>query len=244
MTSLASFPDNINIAVIGASGGIGSAFVNILADDEKIKTLYAFSRSEKRFQHPKIISAPIDLNAEASIQSAASAIETPLNLLIIASGILHDDTLKPEKNLRDLNQEAFMRVFTVNTFGPALVAKHFLPLLAKDGKSVFAALSARVGSISDNDLGGWYAYRASKTALNMILKTASIEVARRYKEASIIGLHPNTVDTALSEPFQAGVNHEIFTPENAAAHMIGVIDTVTAKDTGKVFAWDGQEIPA
>ena len=124
------------------------------------------------------------------------------------------------------------------------MAKHFIPLLRKQQKSVLAALSARVGSISDNNLGGWYSYRASKSALNMLLKTTSIEVARRNKTASVIGLHPGTVDTGLSKPFQANVKPEkLFTPEFAAECILKNIDKATAETSGSVFAWDGSPIP-
>lgn len=128
---------------------------------------------------------------------------------------------------------------------PALVAKHFLPLLARDRKSVFAALSARVGSISDNQLGGWHAYRASKAALNMLLRTFAIELARRNPRAVCVGLHPGTVDTGLSAPFQANVPEgKLFTPDFAAARLLEVVDRLKPDDSGHVFAWDGQLIPA
>jgi NAD(P)-dependent dehydrogenase (short-subunit alcohol dehydrogenase family) len=156
---------------------------------------------------------------------------------------LHGDGLAPENALRDLNMDNFERIFAVNTFGPALVAKHFLPLIPKDTKSVFAALSARVGSISDNRLGGWHAYRASKTALNMIIKNSAIETARRYKRSCVIGLHPGTVDTGLSEPFQGGVPPDkLFTPDQSAAYLMDVIDTITPEYSGSIFDWKGEII--
>jgi NAD(P)-dependent dehydrogenase (short-subunit alcohol dehydrogenase family) len=128
--------------------------------------------------------------------------------------------------------------------GPALVAKHFLPLLPRQGRSVFAALSARVGSIGDNRLGGWHSYRASKAALNMLIKNASIELARTRPDAVIVGLHPGTVDTGLSKPFQRGVAHnKLFTPEYCAERLIAVTDGLTRDDTGHVFAWDGARVP-
>ena len=149
----------------------------------------------------------------------------------------------PEKSLRDLDAETMRKVFEVNTIGPALVAKYFIPLMAREGKGVFSALSARVGSVSDNRLGGWHSYRASKTALNMIIKNISIEAARKYKELSVIGLHPGTVDTGLSEPFQSNVSEgKLFSPESSARYLLDVVNGVQASDSGKVFAWDGQEI--
>jgi NAD(P)-dependent dehydrogenase (short-subunit alcohol dehydrogenase family) len=134
--------------------------------------------------------------------------------------------------------------FRLNTIGPALVAKHFLPLLAKDRKSVFAAISARVGSIEDNHLGGWYAYRASKAALNMVIKTLSIELARRNTNALCVGLHPGTVDTPLSTPFQSGVPEaKLFSAARSARHLLTVLDNLTPENSGCLYAWDGSQIP-
>jgi NAD(P)-dependent dehydrogenase (short-subunit alcohol dehydrogenase family) len=136
-------------------------------------------------------------------------------------------------------------VFSVNTIGPALVAKHFVPLLAQRERCVFAALSARVGSIGDNRLGGWYAYRASKSALNQILRTLAIEVARSRPEAIVVGLHPGTVASGLSRPFRPDSTADgVFSPEESAAHLLRVLDGLKADDTGGVFAWDGSLIPA
>ena len=137
------------------------------------------------------------------------------------------------------------RSFAVNAIGPALAAKHFLPLLAEDRKSVFAALSARVGSISDNSLGGWHAYRASKAALNMILRNLAIELARRHDKAICVGLHPGTVDTGLSSPFQGSVPPgRLFSPAEAAGHLLKVVDGLSPADSGGHFAWDGRRIPS
>jgi NAD(P)-dependent dehydrogenase (short-subunit alcohol dehydrogenase family) len=136
------------------------------------------------------------------------------------------------------------RVFAVNTIGPALVAKHFLPLLPRRGRSAFAAISARVGSIGDNRLGGWHSYRASKAALNMLLRNFAIELARRAPDAVCIGLHPGTVDTALSAPFRSRVAPDrLFTPARSAGHLLRVIEQATVADNGHVLAWDGARIP-
>ena len=188
----------------------------------------------------------MDLSDEASIAQAADAAGqfAPFDLILVTTGFLHNTTILPEKSVKDLTLAHFQHVFTINTFGPALVAKHFLPLLPKQHPSIFAALSARVGSIEDNRLGGWYAYRASKAALNMIIKNLSIEVARTHPQACVIGLHPGTVNTALSMPFQERVKPEkLFEPEQAAQHALRVLNARCAKDTGKLFAWDGQVIP-
>jgi NAD(P)-dependent dehydrogenase (short-subunit alcohol dehydrogenase family) len=242
-TSLTNFDKPLNVAVIGASGGIGNAFTDLLTAQDKVKTVHALSRSGASFDHPKIKNGIIDITDEQSVASAAAGIETGLDLIILAAGFLHDEETLPEKSLRDIDINNFEKVFARNTFGPALVAKHFLPLILKERKSVFAALSARVGSIGDNHLGGWYAYRASKAALNMLLRCCAIETARRYKHAAIIGLHPGTVDTGLSKPFQGNVKPEkLFTPRQSAAYLLNVINTVTPEDSGAVFAWDGQRI--
>jgi len=233
--TLTSFERDIQVAIIGASGGIGSALSDALAGQPNIAKLYQFSRFG-RDHHP------IDLTDEASIEKAAATIEGELDLVIVATGMLQEPPNLPEKSLRDLSLEPMQKCFAVNSFGPALVAKHFLPLLPRDRRSIFACLSARVGSISDNAIGGWYSYRASKAALNMILKTASIEVARRKPEAVVLGLHPGTVDTNLSHDFQGNVQHEIFTPHVAANHLLQVIDQAGPADSSKCFAWDGQEI--
>ena len=159
--------------------------------------------------------------------------------------ILHDGAgLKPEKTWRHLDGAALGRAFQINATGPALAAKHFLPLLAEDSKSCFAALSARVGSTADNGFGGWYAYRASKAALNMLVKTLSIELARRNPAALCVTLHPGTVDTRLSAPFQRGVpDGKLFSPRFSAERLLGVLDGLSPEDSGGLFAWDGARIP-
>jgi len=166
--------------------------------------------------------------------------------VIVSTGTLHGgDRFQPEKTWRSLDPDNFSHAFCVNAAGPALVAKHFLPLLARRRKTAFAALSARVGSISDNDLGGWYAYRASKTALNMLIRTLSIELVRRWPEALCVALHPGTVDTDLSAPFQSNVpTDRLVAPDLAASRLLGVLDGLTPAETGGVFAWDGSRIPA
>lgn len=226
-----------NIAIIGASGAIGNAFTHLLRSQYPGAHISTFS------QHSPY---HIDYTDEETIAKAAAfaAKHKPLDLVITANGILHDADVTPEKSLNDLSRKKFQHIFEANTITPALLAKHFLPMLNRERTSVFAVLSARVGSISDNHLGGWYAYRASKAALNMIVKTASIEMKRKNKQAIITGLHPGTVDSQLSKPFQANIRSDkLFTPEYAAQKLLGILDNLTAHDTGKCFAWDGQEIP-
>ncbi len=236
---------NFNIAIIGASGGIGSALTTLLAKNQS-STIYAFSRHSIHPEHDNVHWAAIDFNQEETISQAAelTARSGTLDLVIVATGILHDETTLPEKSLKNLSAENFQKSFLINTIGPALVAKHFTPKLHKNQHSVFAALSARVGSISDNQLGGWHAYRASKAALNMLIKTTSIEINRRQKKAIIVGLHPGTVDSKLSQPFQKNVPKEkLFTPEYSAKKLMAVIRDIKKEDSGKIFAWDGKEIP-
>lgn len=246
--TLESFGPAVNAAVVGASGGLGRAFVNGLAGCPNVDRITTFSRSDPGFVDPKIAWTHMDLEDERTITRAAgeaAEITEVYHIAIVATGILHDGAeLQPEKSWRALDGAALEKALRVNTIGPALVAKHFLPRLARDRKAVFAALSARVGSIADNDLGGWYAYRASKAALNMLIKTLSIELARRNSCALCVALHPGTVDTALSKPFQRAVpDGKLFSPGVAANNLLGVLDQATAEDTGCLLAWDGTTIP-
>ena len=225
-----------NIAILGASGAIGSAFTKRLSEKYPNASLFAFSRNGPH---------SIDYSCEDSLAEAAelAAKEKPIDLVIMANGILHDEGLMPEKYLRDLSAENFHHIFKANAITPALIAKYFLPKLNREQSSTFAALSARVGSISDNQLGGWYAYRASKAALNMIIKNAAIEVGRRNKQAIVVGLHPGTVDSDLSKPFQGNVaDGKLFTPEYSAKKLLEVLENLSPEQTGKYFEWDGQEV--
>ncbi|MEO9459308.1 MAG: SDR family NAD(P)-dependent oxidoreductase [Lentilitoribacter sp.] len=234
-----------NITIIGASGGIGKAVVEQLSNSAQIEKILACGRTEISYKAPNVDYQTIDLTDEATIEAAAKrACEIgPQDLVFVTTGFLHNNDVKPEKAIRDLSIEGFEQNFAINTIGPALVAKHFLPIMRKDDKSVFACLSARVGSISDNGLGGWYAYRASKAALNMVLKNLSIEAHRRYKQMIILGLHPGTVDSSLSEPFQGNVSKEkLFTPQYSAEKLLSVIENATIENTGDIIAWDGERI--
>ncbi|MEO1397690.1 MAG: SDR family NAD(P)-dependent oxidoreductase [Pseudomonadota bacterium] len=234
--------------VVGASGGLGEAFVDHLVVRPGIEQVYALSRSGVTHASGLVTSLITNYEQPETLARAADTIETdgPLDLIIVATGLLHaDDGFGPEKSLRDIEADRLARAYLVNAIGPALAAKNFLPLLNREGKTVFAALSARVGSISDNRIGGWYGYRAAKSGLNQLLKTASIEHARRWRHTAIIGLHPGTVDTGLSKPFQRNVaDSKLFTPEFSAGSLLSVIDGITSKDTGKVFDWAGEEVPA
>lgn len=242
----------LHACVIGASGGIGNAIVEALGASPQVARLYCAARSPITLAgalhgHQRIHRLSLDLTDETSIETAARTIagETDgLDLVFVATGILHDARLQPEKRLRQLSAANLGQSLAVNAIGPALVAKHFLPLLRRTEKSIFAALSARVGSIEDNRIGGWYGYRASKAALNMLLRTAAIELARTHPQAVCVGLHPGTVDSALSAPFQRGVPPEqLFTPAFSATRLLHVVASLDAEDTGQLFAWDGQRIP-
>jgi NAD(P)-dependent dehydrogenase (short-subunit alcohol dehydrogenase family) len=230
--------------VVGHSGGLGAALVAQLAADARITHLTGWSRSETRAVAPNMAVARIDLRDEATIEAAAKTLGD-IDLAIVATGLLHGGGLMPEKTWRALDAAAMMRAFEINTIGPALIAKHVLPQLARDRRAVFAVLSARVGSIGDNRLGGWYSYRASKAALNQIIRCLSIELAVKRPLAICAGLHPGTVDTGLSKPFQAHVAEgKLFTAGQSAAHLLRVIDHLTPSQSGRVFDWAGVEVPA
>jgi NAD(P)-dependent dehydrogenase (short-subunit alcohol dehydrogenase family) len=231
--------------VVGASGGIGSAFVEALARDPTIGRIDALSRRPPA-PGGKVRSGTVDITDEASIEAAAARLgDEPVDLVLVATGILHDDAgLRPEKSWRHLDAAVLERSYAVNAIGPALVAKHLLPRLRRDHKAVFAALSARVGSIEDNRIGGWYAYRASKAALNQLLRTLAIELARKWPEAVCVGLHPGTTDTALSAPFQANVPEgKLFSPAFVAERLLAVVDELDASASGGLYAWDGARLP-
>ncbi|MCY6382690.1 SDR family NAD(P)-dependent oxidoreductase [Hoeflea prorocentri] len=236
-----------HIAVFGASGAIGGAFVReILARHPRVY-LHAVTRSGAAHEDNRVHWHRADYRDETSLGDVAAAISrhAPIDLAIVATGRLHDAAIRPEKALRDISAPALEQLYFENAVIPALILKHVGPLLRRDGRAVFAALSARVGSISDNRLGGWYGYRASKAALNMLIKTASIELARRNPEMIVAGLHPGTVDSPLSGPFQSGVKPgKLFTPDFAAHKLLDVLDGLQPEDSGHCFAWDGQRVPA
>jgi NAD(P)-dependent dehydrogenase (short-subunit alcohol dehydrogenase family) len=226
----------LRAAIVGASGGIGAALANALDSDPRYGTVLRLSRSGGAIA--------IDLEDEASIATAAARCGSDLNLLIVATGALQVGPQTPEKSSRALDGTLLARSFAINAIGPALVAKHFLPLLPRQGPAVFAALSARVGSIGDNRLGGWYGYRAAKAALNQLIRTLSIELAVKRPQAICVGLHPGTVDTALSAPFQTGVpKDKLLTPDFCATSLLAVLHGLTPSDSGSVFDWQGARLP-
>lgn len=247
-TFLGSFTAPLAVAVIGASGGIGSALSNQIVLHAPSSTVHKLSRHPGQIALRDHFSTHIDLEDETSIAEAAEHVAAQtctLDAIFVASGLLHNgELLQPEKSLNSIRKTSLELLYRVNAVGPALVAKHFLPLLKRDSKSVFACLSARVGSISDNRAGGWYGYRAAKAALNMIIKSIAIELARQNPSAICVGLHPGTVDTALSKPFQGNVpKDKLFSVDRSASALLAVVDGLTKVDSGKCFAWDGQVIP-
>lgn len=189
----------------------------------------------------------LDLADEASIEAAATELQArapALQLLINTAGQLHGDGLQPERRLADVRPERLLASYAINAVGPILVAKHFQRLLAHGERAVLATLSARVGSIGDNRLGGWYAYRAAKAAQNQLMHTAAIELARRARELIVVSLHPGTVETGLSAPFRGNVAAErLFTPAFAAERLLAVIAGLDRESSGRFYAWDGSEIP-
>ena len=217
--------------VIGAGGTIGRALADAL--EAKGRPVLRLGRS----------SVPsLDLLDEASVALAAEGAGQALRLVIDATGVLHGQGLEPEKRLSQLNPTMLARAFAVNAIGPALLMKHFLPRLARDGRAVFASLSARVGSIGDNRSGGWYGYRASKAALNQLVRTAAVELARTHPGAVCVALHPGTVDGPLTRPFaKAGL--EVQTPELAAGRIIDVLEGLEANQSGMFLDHRGMAVP-
>ena len=232
-TPLRSFPDGYRALVIGASGGIGQAFVRQLQADQRCAKVVALCRSS---------TPSVDFDQESSVASAARMLHGtgPFHLIINAAGLLHSGRGMPEKRLSELNYAQLEHTFRANTFGPALLLAHFTPLLAAE-RAVLACLSAKVGSIADNRLGGWYGYRASKAALNMLVKTAAIEVARKQPKAVLVALHPGTVNTPLSAPFRgADIGRAA---DAAAADMLAVLDGLHSADSGGFFSYTGESLP-
>ena len=241
--------------VVGGNGGIGFGFVQSLLESPQFDQIFATYRQphtaqklmQLAQQEPRLHCIQMDIAAEDQIASGlaqVSAIAPQLHFVINCAGFLHTETIAPEKALRQLHSEHLMRYFQVNSIGPALLAKHLLPLLSHAQQNLFATISAKIGSIEDNRLGGWYGYRASKAALNMFLKTAAIEYGRRSKQTAIVLLHPGTTDTALSEPFQRGVPPEKLFPVSKTTDLLmQVLKQVHIHDSGSFYSWDGSPLP-
>lgn len=215
--------------IIGASGGIGGALVAHLAGQGA--DVVALSRTVDG----------LDITDEGSIAQHMGGLSGPFDLIFVATGALELNGNPPEKSLKSLDPAVMMAQFALNTIGPALVLKHGLRLMPKDAPARFAVLSARVGSISDNRLGGWHSYRAAKTALNQLVHTGAVEVARSHPQAIVAALHPGTVSTPLTAKYAGG--HPTVTPEEAAENLISVLMALTPADTGGFFDWQGKTIP-
>ena len=228
-----SLPDQFHALVIGASGTIGAAFVDLLSSSPRCASVLGLHRHS---------SPRLDFTDENSVAEAAHALGSGrrFHLIINAAGLLHNDDFMPEKRLADLNYTQMQATFQANTFGPALVIRHFATLLAGE-RAIMALLSAKVGSIGDNRLGGWYSYRASKAALNMMVKTAAIEVARNQKNSVLVALHPGTVSSRLSHPF--GGDTVGRPARDAAADMLQVLDALTPADSGTFRSYNGTTLP-
>ena len=228
---LTSFGDRYRALVVG-SGALGQAFCELLREDPACAGVTELSRATQ---------PGFDLLEPASIAAAVQSLaaQAPYQLVLIATGVLHDAEIQPEKSLAAIDAEAMQKVFQINSIGPAVLLQQLLPLL--DRKGALAVLSARVGSIADNRLGGWYAYRASKAALNMLLKTAAIEHARRFPEARLLSLHPGTVVSPLSQPFRGSAAAR--PALQAAAELLAVVDNSKAADSGSFVAYDGASVP-
>ncbi|MBD0335851.1 MAG: SDR family NAD(P)-dependent oxidoreductase [Cyanobacteria bacterium Co-bin13] len=253
-----SFGDTLqaaNALIVGASQGIGLGFVRQLLSDQRYSRIYATYRNPERAdalfalqkEHPRLQCVPLDLTDEGQIEGAIATLQptTPqLHLVLSCVGLLHEGDLQPEKSLRQLNADQLLRYFQVNSIGAALLAKHCLPLLKHSQPSVLAAISAKIGSIGDNQLGGWYGYRASKAALNMLFRTAAVEYSRKSPKTILALLHPGTTDTQLSQPFQRGVPPEkLFPVERTVAQLMAVIEQLEPADSGEFFSWDGSRLP-
>jgi NAD(P)-dependent dehydrogenase (short-subunit alcohol dehydrogenase family) len=235
MTGLA-LPEGGLAAVAGAAGGIGAAVARALDESGTVARTLRLSRKSE---------PALDVTNEESIVRAAHAIGAtglPLRLFFVATGFLHDEADQPERSVRDMTPDHMAKAFAVNAIGPALLLKHAMPLLPKAGRSVIAVLSARVGSIGDNRLGGWHSYRASKAALNQIVHTSAIELARTRPEAVCVALHPGTVDTPLSAPF-AKKGLDVRAPDVAARELLEVVAGLSPAHNGGFLDYRGVEVP-
>ncbi len=216
--------------IIGASGGIGGALADL---------------AEARGEAVLRLSRPaIDAMRPETFAAAADALDGPVGRVVVAAGLLHRDGAGPERDVRMLDPEWLLECYRANAVVPAMAARAFAPRLAREGCALFAVLTARVGSIGDNRLGGWYAYRMAKAAANQLVATLAVEMRRRNPAACVVALHPGTVDTPMSKPFQRNLKPgQLVPPEVAAANLNAVMDALSPADSGRFLAWDGSPIP-
>jgi NAD(P)-dependent dehydrogenase (short-subunit alcohol dehydrogenase family) len=241
----------MNVLIVGASQGIGLGFVRQLLGDERVGQVYATYRSADAellaVDDPQLQCFSLDITDETQIEAMmqAIALQTPqLHLVINCVGTLHNEQFQPEKSLRQINLAQLTQYFQVNAAGSVILAKHLLPLFKHGDRAVYANISAKVGSLGDNALGGWYGYRASKSALNMLMRNVAIEYKRSCPRAIVALLHPGTTDTRLSKPFQRNVPAEkLFPVDRTARQLLQVIEKLQESDSGEFFSWDGSRIP-
>jgi NAD(P)-dependent dehydrogenase (short-subunit alcohol dehydrogenase family) len=239
--------------VIGASRGIGLAITRRLLESASVDTVCASYRDAAsahglfELNDPRLHRFPVEVTDEDSLKAFAEAIQRlgiRPKLVLHCAGILHEPGMRPEKSLRQCDPVALQRIFSVNSIGPLMSAKHLVPLMPRRQPTHFAALSAMIGSIGDNRLGGWYGYRASKSALNQFLKTVAIECRRTHPGLCVTAIHPGTTDTGLSKPFQGNVRPgKLYTPAQSAGRIIEVVLAGTPEDSGRFVNWDGSVIP-
>ncbi|WP_309737771.1 SDR family NAD(P)-dependent oxidoreductase [Chamaesiphon sp. OTE_20_metabat_361] len=239
--------------VVGGGQGIGLGFVRRLLDRDDTECVYATYRSLESatellaISDPRLCCLQMDITDESQVAAVINKIQTEtatLDFVINAVGVLHEGAMQPEKSLRHINTEQLLRYFQVNSIGAILLFKQVQPLLKHPNRSILATISAKVGSIGDNQSGGWYGYRASKAALNMLIRTTAIEYKRTCPQAILVALHPGTTDTRLSLPFQRNVPPEkLFSVDRTVAQLCAVIDRLEPIDSGEFFSWDGSKLP-
>ena len=245
-----------NALIVGASQGIGLGFVQALLRNNDIVKIFATYRCRESASEllmladkhrGRLICLSLDITDESQIAQAVQqmgAAANKLHLVINCVGVLHQGSLQPEKSLSQLDADHLQYYFRVNSIGAVLLAKHLLPLLHHGDRSIFASISAKIGSIGDNRLGGWYGYRASKAALNMLMRTVAIEYGRKCPQAIVVMLHPGTTNTRLSKPFQKNVPPEkLFSIERTVSQLLAVLEKLDAEDSGQFLSWDGRRLP-
>ena len=245
--------DNHTALVVGASRGIGLALTQQLLKEPGNQRVYATYRQSDTAEgllsidDKRLQILQVDVTRADDLQGLTAVIganQDHPDFVINAAGILHEDTLQPEKSLNQCHQDALVRLFQVNSIGPLMLARAVLPLVSKNRPGHFAALSAMVGSIADNRLGGWYGYRASKAALNQFMKTLAVECHRSHPQLCITSIHPGTTDSGLSRPFQGSVKPgKLYTPSQSAQRILRVVSSGSAEDSGRFVNWDGKPIP-